>query len=380
MTSGAVTVHDAAAADDVAIGLIAATGLAGARSIDAIDGLTDEGWSALLAGVVEERLTGLLVDAVEHGDVGLRDDRYDELLVAHEAAMVATLRLESFLVVVCELLRGARLDVRVLKGPSSAHLDYHRPEQRSFADVDVLVRGEQFDAVAECLTGVGMRRRFDEPRPGFTARFGKGVCFTAPNGLELDVHRALTSGPFAVSGNVDALWRRSAVITVAGSDVECLEREERVVAAAVHAVLGNASPRWVPLRDVAQILQHGVDTDVLVGVARELGVESVVARAVLLARARLALDEPLPCEAWALAYRPTARDRRMLRAYVGEERSYAAQMFAGARAVKGLRARAAYVRALAFPSRGYLDSRDATYTHRARRAARLAAKAGSGER
>ncbi len=363
----------AAAAQFADLAALAALGLEAAPPPPDLHELDDAGWPALLERVVDERLTGALVGAVEGGRLALRDDRYETLLVAHEAAMVASLRLESLLLVVCELLTRNGLDVRVLKGPSCAHLDYDRPEQRSFADIDVLVRGEQFDAVASCLAGTGMRRRFDEPRPGFTARFGKGVCFTAPNGLELDVHRALASGPFAVAGDAGVLWRRSATIEIAGATIACLAREERAVAAAVHACLGSAAPRLVPLRDLAQIQQRGVDVPMVIDIARELGVQSVLARAVLLTRALLGLDAPLPCESWALAYRPSAHDRRMLRAYL-EHRSYAGQMLAGARAVKGIGPRAAYVRALAFPNRGYLDDRDTSYVQRVRRAARLAAR------
>jgi hypothetical protein len=47
-------------------------------------------------------------------------------------------------------------------------------------------------------------------------------------------------------------------------------------------------------------------------------------------------------------------------------------MLTGARAVHGARRRFAYVLALAFPERGYLAARDASYTRRLSRAARAA--------
>jgi hypothetical protein len=353
------------------LGALAAIGLPGAPTVPSCADCAPDDWDALLERITDERITGLVVDGAARGDVHLRDDQYEELLVAHEGAMVATVRLESLLLVVHQLLGARDLDMRVLKGPSCAYLDYDEREQRSFVDIDALVRGKQFDAVAKCLADAGFRRRFDEPRPGFTARFGKGVCFTAANGLELDVHRALTSGPFAVAGDTSVLWQRADSFTIAGTTLTCLAREERAVAAAVHACLGSATPRLVPLRDVAQILTRGVDEARVVDVATQLGVAAVLARAVLLARNTLGLDVPLPCEPWALGYRPSAHERRMLRAYTGADRTYAGQMLAGAREVKGFGARVAYVRALAFPARGYLDDRDSSYRERARRAVRL---------
>jgi hypothetical protein len=136
----------------------------------------------------------------------------------------------------------------------------------------------------------------------------------------------------------------------------------------------------VPLRDVAQILSGDVDVERVIAVADELGVRSVVARAILLARVTLALDAPLAGEAWALGYRPTRRERRQLRAYIADDRSYAGQMLAGARAVKGLGARVEYVRALALPNRDYLDDREHRYGTRARRAAKLVAGRSRGAR
>jgi hypothetical protein len=354
----------------IAAGPFAALGLAAASTATSPAGLEADEWDALLARLTDEHLAGIVLDGADRGLVSLRDDQHEALLAVHEAAMVATLRLESFLLVVRNLLGERGLDMRVLKGPSCAHLDYEQPELRAFTDIDVLVRGEQFDAVAACLSAAGMQRRFDEPRPGFTARFGKGVCFTGANGLELDVHRALTAGPFGL-GDASALWRRSDSFVLAGSSVECLAREERAVAAAVHACLGSTAPRLVPLRDVAQILSQEVDIDRVISVSDELGVRSVLARAILLARATLALDAPLAGEAWALGYRPTRRERQLLHAYITDDRSYAGQMLAGARAVKGLGARVEYVRALALPNRDYLDDREHRYGTRARRAARL---------
>src|SRR5262249_16159661 len=90
----------------------AAIGLPAAPPVPAVSALDADQWRELLDDIVDERLTGLVVAGCERGAVEMRDDQFEALLVAHEDAMVATLRLESLLLVVQRLLRERSLDVR----------------------------------------------------------------------------------------------------------------------------------------------------------------------------------------------------------------------------------------------------------------------------
>ncbi len=345
---------------------IAGFGLRGHRG--GAHGPFDDGqWQEILHGVGEQRIFGLALAAQRSGLLALTDDQQRKIVEGCIDSMASVLQLEAMLAEVARGLRGSGIDWRVLKGPANAHLDYPHPEWRAFGDIDIMVHGDNFDAAAGGLEALGCRRRFDEPRPGFTARFGKGACFVAPNGLEIDLHRSFVAGPFASLGADDRLWRRPQTFIIGDEPQYALPQELRLVHASMHAVLGKLTPRLVPLRDVAQICE-AVEPAALIDVAEQLGVVSVVARAVLQSSATLQLAAHGPLAAWALSYQPTQRQRRMVRAYTNPQRSYLGQVRAGARELPGIANKVAYSRSLIFPDRDYLERREGSYGRRIARA------------
>ena len=65
------------------------------------------------------------------------------------------LRAERLTLDLCDALRDAGVDHLVLKGPALAHGYYPDPAHRPFTDVDLLVRGEDLDAVLALLRVAG---------------------------------------------------------------------------------------------------------------------------------------------------------------------------------------------------------------------------------
>ncbi len=336
-------------------------------------GVSDHDWTDLMTVVRDQRIAGYARAAHAHGYLTLTSQQHDVVDSAHREAMVVAIQLESMLVAIVEHLRGVDIAVRVMKGPAAAHLDYPSAELRSFGDVDLLVRSEAFDAAVESLRCVGSVRRFDEPRAGFTAKFGKGVCLVAPNGFEIDVHRAFVAGPFAVAASPNLLWETSSTFELGGSQITALGYPARLLGAAVHAVLGRREPRLVPVRDLAQMLANPTrSVDEVIELAGRLQLHAVLARAILMVNAMLELDrDALPGSEWAFQYQATRRDRDLIRCYTAANRSYALQARAAVRATPGVRAKSAYIRALAFPGRDYLDARDGSYRRRVARALKV---------
>lgn len=348
---------------------VAAFGLPGSRPIAAMAS-DDPVWPTTLEILVEQRLTGLAAAACASGGVVLDAPAARDLAQAHRTAMADALRIEALVCDLVPLLADEGFDWRVHKGPAVARLDYPDPTLRSFGDLDFLVRGDQFDAVITWFERGGARRRYEEPRPGFTARFGKGVCVELPSGLEVDVHRALVAGPFGVAAAPDALWDGTDTFLLGPLAVPALAPSARLIGAATHAVLGRAEPRLVPVRDVAQMLVGGIDADATCRLAADLGVSPALARGVLCA-VMLAPDlRRHPLVDWAFTYEPTRAEIRRVGAYVGAGRSYRGQVRAGLAAVPGVRSKAAYARALAMPDRQYLAGREGGYRRRLVRALR----------
>ena len=352
------------------LGRIAATGLPGAAGVSVTAPPPDPAWEALVRAAVAERVVGHLRAAVEAGSFAITDDQRRALYTAHERLLGIDLVLERLLGSVTATLERAGIEHRVLKGPVLAHTWYPDPALRSFSDIDLLVRGVQFDDAVGGLVAAGGQRKYDEPRPGFTRRFGKGVSVTL-GALDVDVHRTLTPGPFGLAVDTDDLFAASDPLTatIGGTEVRGLSLPHAFVHACLHAALGDRVPRLVPLRDVAQLaLTDTLDVDAVLVTATRWHCSAVVQRALRLARHGLALGHLGALGVWAEQYRPDRFERAALRAYVAPDRSYALQAAAGVRAVRGIRNRAAYVRAMVVPSGDYLAARDGRYGRRVRRA------------
>ncbi len=331
-------------------------------------GLDDATWTDLINLAVSERTVGLLAHAAQLDLIEMTEDQRDELVARHEEAMRLCLVLERAALEVLNTFAAAGIDARLLKGAAIAHLDYPDPSCRGFGDVDVLVPSSGYEEAVRLLVAAGARRRFQEVRPGFDKRFGKGVCMLRPDGVQIDLHRTFVAGPFGLSIDLNELFEQFPVVRLGGVDIPVLTREHRFLHACYHAALGDESPRTTALRDVAQlILRSDLDLVDARRTARRWRAEAVVARAIQLAWNKFGLTASSEV-AWAQNSRPTRFESRSLAAYVGPNRSYARQMTAGVHAVRGFSAKVAYVRTLVAVSPDYARIHDGGYRRRLSRA------------
>lgn len=336
---------------------VAAHGLAGSTLTFPHEPLPAPDFDRLLREVKDQRVTGLLWESIQGGTLPATPEQAERAEWAHAEKLAGVLTLEGLLLDVLAALEVGSVPARVLKGPAHAHLDYPDPGWRTFGDIDLLVRGEDFDHAVRVIEGRGHRRLHPEPRPGFDRRFSKGTSFRTENGLEIDLHRTLTMGPFGVRVDLAALWDRSEAFELGGRSVLALPAEERFFHACYHAVLSQTMPRMVPLRDIAHLALGGqLDLDRVHHLARASGGEPVVARAVRHAWHALAVADVLAISAWADAYRADSREDADLAVYTTRS-SYARKSVAAIRALPRWRDRAAYVSALTFPDRSYLGTR-----------------------
>ena len=353
---------------------VAGYGLPGAAPVRPQAVLDDESWETVLAGVSGHRLTGHMVRALDDGAFTAKDDQQAEAVEAHERALAVELVLERLLLTTVSQLDAARITPRVLRGPAVAHSVYPEPGLRSFADVDLLVAPQDYDAALAVLCARGARRRYQEPRKGFDRRFGKGVCLEIPGGLglEIDLHRTFVAGPFGLAVDTNTLFEASAEFLLGGQKQHGLDPEARFLDSCFHAALGREQPRLVALRDVAQmILCSQLAADRVRERCRAWRCGIVVQRAVALAWDAFALDSTPEVVRWARRQECSEFENRALLAYVSSDRSYARQAVAGLEAVRGVRAKARYAIALLVPNRTYVRIREGSYRRRVRRALRL---------
>lgn len=314
-------------------------------------------WSEFAARVHAERLTGLAAAAARAGRLDLTEAQETQLKSEQRRAMLCALHLERRLLELGDRLEGAGIEFVVLKGAGLAHSFYPHPALRSFGDLDVLVGTEDWRRSCEVLAEAGYQRRLPEPRPGFDVRFGKAAMHRALDGVEVDLHQRLVVGPYGLQIDPLELRSRPAWFRVGGVFLRRFDDTAMLLHVCIHASLGTEIPRLAPLRDIAQVLRGGaIDWDRLGKWAGAWQCRAVLSHALRASSATLGIQ--LPAEAGRLLVeRPDRRERRALAAYTTERRRRGGTAMSTLRAIPGLPAKSAYVRAMLFPDAGFLAAR-----------------------
>ena len=314
-------------------------------------------WRAFRSAAIRERVVPALASGVANGRLPATDDQAAEAADLWLEMMRRCLRIEGRLLWLVDSLAGRGVEIRVLKGPASAHLDHERPELRQFGDLDVLVRGCDMPVLFEVLSDDGFDRRFPEPRPGFDQRFTKSVCFAGE--VEIDVHRTIAEGPVGNRIPVVDLWRDSVPFEVGNVEVRALANDERFIHACLHTVLAAPPARLSSLSDVARgLVGDLVDADRVAEIGARWGVSAVVDRAVSTAIAELwrpvAIDPN-----WTTTSPVSLMDSVMIESHRRRETSSAARAVLSLATLPTLRDKIAYATALALPKASYVESRHA---------------------
>jgi hypothetical protein len=223
--------------------------------------------------------------------------------------------------------------------------------------VDVLVSTGAWGRACDVLRATDLIRQRPEPRRGFDERFGKASVHKGEDRVEVDLHRTLVVGPFGLWIDPEELLTRTEAFVVGGHVLRRFDDTGALLNVCLHASLGSRPPRLVPLRDVLQVAWHGdVDWDLLSAWTRRWRLSAVLRHA--FRTASETLGSPLPEQAVAFAEAdPHRSDLRALGAYTGSRRHEGATTLATMRAIHGLRSKAAYALALAFPRREFLEAR-----------------------
>lgn len=336
---------------------VAASGLTGAGVRFPEGPLPSETWRRLLAGVRRNRLEGLLASSVAAGALVATREQAAEAARAHVKAMSAAVLLEQDLLEAVDLLEGAGIDHRLLKGPAVARLAYPEASVRVFRDIDLLVPSARTEEAAALLTRHGHRRVQARLRPGFDGRFAKSVTLTSPRGRSIDLHRTLVPGALGLTITPQDLFATSLPARVGGREVRCPGWAELVLHACYTVAVADVPPRRVALRDLAQLLLHApVEEDRVLELAERWRGLGVVATAVNMTWDRFDLADAVPLSAWAASYRPGRREQRRLELHRQAD-CYAPQALATLAVLPGVRERAAFLRAVAFPGREFLEQR-----------------------
>ena len=247
----------------------------------------------VLALLRNQRILGVFVSAIEAGQVIADEAIGHAVHAAHDEAMAQSMRAEIQALTVSRLFRQAGVEHRFLKGVALAHTSIMSPSERSFRDVDVLVRGSQVARAVAVIEASGGVRKHAELARGYDQRFGKSVTMEF-NNVEIDLYRLLCPGPFGVWMHPDDLFVLPDDVTIAGQLLPTLDRTDHLLHACYHAALGQAEPVLANLRDIVLLAGDGsrVDGERLARTVRRWRGTAVIDRAVSLVHKSLTVELP----------------------------------------------------------------------------------------
>lgn len=294
------------------------------------------------------QVPGVVLAAVDGGAViDIDPTLVDDLTARHLRLLHRTLAVEADLVVVARRLAETGVDIRVLKGGATAHLDYADPALRITSDVDLLVRDEDLDVATEAVADLVDRgATVPDRRAWWTERYGKDRTLTLRSGGELDLHRMTAPGFHGLVEHHDWFADPDS-FSIAGTELSAPSVADRFVHAVAHAGYTD-HVRYHSIRDVPVLLE-AVGDRWRDEVERRRHWRGLLARGVDVVWARLELA-PHPLREWAARVEPDRRERFALRTY---ELPGSRQHWGGVAAVGPWRW-PGLLAAIALPSRDYL--------------------------
>lgn len=168
-----------------------------------------------------------------------------------------------------DILDGAGIETRVLKGLATAELDYPDHLLRHTGDVDLAIRPNQLDHAIDLMRRHGYR---DHPTP-YSRYLLYGWTFDGPHGVEIDIHTRL----FRRSPLSDLLFDGEPVALTKLS-APALPLHQRLVHAAGHFIIAPPETRRLSgFFDISRMMQNpALDLDAAREFADRLGVESLI--------------------------------------------------------------------------------------------------------
>ena len=346
------------AADPIQTSLraVAAWGLPAEREIELP---RDPQGQALLADLLQQsRLIGPLLAAAATGDVELSEELEADLVERQHRALLWCIHLETRLLEAREWFDAAG-GVRhlVIKGPAIAYLDALDPSIRTFADIDLLVAEPDMDRAVGILDARGASPPWAQRRPGFDRRFAKSTTRTFEDGVEFDVHRTLASGAHGHRIPVAELFEAPDRFDIGGVSFEALKPSHRMLHSAYHLLLGSPEPALMNLRDLGCYLADAdLGPEAVVPVAQRWRGTAVLAMAIDLLENRLGVCPP-QWSAWRASYDLDPAEVTLIERHRREGSSFGRAKLDVVRELPTVRDRAAYLTALAWPTREHLESR-----------------------
>jgi hypothetical protein len=251
--------------------------------------------------------------------------------------------------------RDQRIPCLPLRGLALAERLYGSVPPRPMGDIDLLVRKEDLQRVQALFEALGFSEM--DRRPGFASAFSYTLKFFVERSFMVIVepHWSIAYPPFTDRLDMEVVWSRCVPARVVGEQTLSLGREDLLVHLCLHLTHRDDAP-FLWLFELDRYLRQESDAmrwELVLSVSREVGVERFVGHA--LNEVVTKFEAPVPADVLdalgrqdPACARPLA-ERLALTSTVDGVESLA-QFFA----LRGLRAKMRYTRALLFPEPAFM--------------------------
>ncbi|MEM8598322.1 MAG: nucleotidyltransferase family protein [Bacteroidota bacterium] len=203
-----------------------------------------------------------------------------------------------------ELCAQQHLPMLAVKGAVLAQSVYGGVALRPFADIDLVIRREDFTHLETLLRqqGYGSRKMSPFQKTSYLYingqyTFWRRIPSLGEAAAFIDVHTAIMPPGYAYSENFDALTARSVTVPVAGRQVPTLGREDLLQVICYHG-FKNRWDRFKYICDLAELIRASPDMDWEAAYHRMHAMRSRRVLRLGLFLASALLDAPLPRQVW----------------------------------------------------------------------------------
>ena len=231
-----------------------------------------------------------LIDGVELSDVALeiRENLLNNLEIVS--------RLQEILLE----MQQSQLRVFCFKGPVIAVMAHGGLSYRGAGDIDLLIDRSELDKAVRVLSRLGFEST-EELRGRAYREFHFHLPFLDKNGIEVEVHWAISRESCRVAFDLDRMWRRRVQFPIQGEPHDVLSPEDHLLILCVHGTR-HLWERLIWVCDVEAIVRRFPDLDweYVQQESKRLGCARMVLLALFLVNHLF--REPVPIELLRQAY------------------------------------------------------------------------------
>ena len=329
-----------------------------------------QAWETIVREADQQGLTSILYRWLTESHPSHRPPKaVQEQLKASAVRMSArNLLLAEELASVLQAFARAGLACAPIRGLALAELFYGDITARPTGDIDLLVRKNDLEMVADRLSALGFQEM--NHRPGFAQAYSYTLGFlkNRHGWIVAEPHWTIAYPPFADRVDMDAVWSRCVKRRVLGMESWSLGREDLLLHLSFHYLHhgGNAPLLW--LYELDRLIRHdhtAPDWAHVTRLAAQMEQEMLLAE--VLGKLTGIFDTPVPGEVLSQLATSAARasnrspagafSGRLARSLAGMSPSAAREEVALFFALKGIRSKWRYLFALLFPSSEFMRLR-----------------------